>query len=207
MPEVKGATVVAEAADRTMTRLTIICHASTPAVRAARFPDDETIDDPSAIPAALAGSIAAGRWLTGPERRATATAAALAAGRDVRVDDDLREWDCGHWRGRDLAELHRREPDGVAAWLTDPSAAPHGGESLMDLLARIGRWLERQAAQGTRTAAVSHPAILRAAIVLALDAGPAAFRHIDAQPLTRAELSHDGRRWVLQGLAGPRHPA
>ena len=185
-----------------MTRLTIICHAATEAVRAARFPGDEDIDDRRAVPTSPSASVAAGRWLSGPERRATSTAAALGGDRAVAVDPDLRDWDCGRWRGRDLRDLQRSEPAGLAAWLSDPAAAPHGGESLLDLLARVGRWLDRCVADGTRTAAVTHPAILRAAVVGALDAGPAAFWRIDAPPLCRARLSHDGRRWALQSL-GP----
>lgn len=186
-----------------MTRLTIICHAATDAVRAARFPDDEDIDDPGARSPSPASPISAGRWLAGPERRTLSTAAALG-GRIVAVDPDLRDWDCGRWGGRDLADLQRSEASDLAAWLSDPAANPHGGESLLDLVGRAGRWLDRQAAGGARTAAVTHPAILRALVVKALDAGPAAFWHLDAQPLCRARLSHDGRRWVLQSLGSPR---
>ncbi len=186
-----------------MTRLTIVCHAATEAVRAARFPDDEAIDDQVVVPASMEAPITAGRWLAGPERRATSTAAALCGDKGITVDRELRDWDCGRWRGQTFSDLHHSEPEALTSWLTDPDAAPHGGESLLDLLARIGRWLYLPSTCETKTVAVAHPAILRAAVVKALDAGPAAFWRIDAQPLSRAQLSHDGRRWALQSLVPP----
>ncbi len=185
-----------------MIRLTVICHAATEAVRAARFPRDEDLDRAGAAAAARAPAITAARWLAGPERRATATAAALAGRRVVAVDPELRDWDCGRWAGHELAALSQSEPAALGAWLSDAGAAPHGGESLADLLGRTGRWLDAQAGTGRRTVAVTHPAVLRAAVVQALGAGPAAFWRIDAPPLCRARLSHDGRRWLLQSL-GP----
>ena len=185
-----------------MTRLTLICHAATAAIRAARFPDDEDIA-PDGMPPPGA-QLVAGRWLCGPERRTASTARALAGGEAVGVDPDLRDWDCGTWRGRDLPALQRAEPAQLAAWLSDPAAAPHGGESLSALLARASAWLDRQAPGPARTAAVTHPAVLRAALVAALDSGPRAFWRVDAPPLCRARFSHDGRRWVLQELVRAR---
>ncbi len=186
-----------------MTRLTLVCHATTEAVRGARFPNDEAVDDGAADPASFGSPIVASEWLAGPEQRARTTAAAIGGDRGISVDPDLRDWDCGRWRGQTIEDLQRGDPAGVAAWVMDPAAVPHGGESLLDLLARIARWLDRQAAVGSKTVAVTHPAILRAAVVTALDAGPAAFWHIDARPLSRARLSHDGRRWILQSLVPP----
>ncbi|MGI3903319.1 MAG: histidine phosphatase family protein [Janthinobacterium lividum] len=188
-----------------MTRLTLICHAATEAARAARFPDDEVIDDGSAVPPSFGPPIVASHWLTGPEQRARSTAAALVGDRVIVVDPELRDWNCGRWRGQTIVDLQRTEPTAVAAWLADPAAAPHGGESLLALLGRVEDWLGRQAAVKGKSAAFTHPAILRAAIVVALGAGPAAFWRVDAQPLSRARLSHDGRRWNLQSLVPPSH--
>ncbi len=186
-----------------MTRLTIICHAPTAATRAARFPDDEVVETAPDTLRRQVSHIAARRWLTGPERRTRGTAAAVSGDASVVIDDDLRDWDVGRWRGRDLSELQQSEPAALLAWLTDASAMPHGGESLRDLLIRAGSWLDRQAATRNRLAAVTHPQVLRALVTTAIDAGEAAFRHIDVQPLCRVQLSHDGRRWVLQSLLSP----
>lgn len=186
-----------------MTRLTIICHAPTAATRAARFPAEESIEAAPGAVRRLVPAVNARRWLAGPERRTIETATALCGEAAPTIDDDLRDCDNGRWRGCDLADLQRSEPAAVLAWLTDASARPHGGESLRDLLARTGHWLDLQAEAGSRVAAVTHPQVLRALLTRALDAGETAFRHIDVQPLCRARLSHDGRRWVLQSLVPP----
>ena len=186
------------------TRLILICHAPTASTRAARFPDDEDLDEAGAAALSALATSPATRFVAAPERRTRRTADLLGAGASASIDPALADWDVGRWRGHDLADLHRDEPDAVASWLSDFDAAPHGGESLHGLLARIGPWLAETAARGGRTLAVTHPAVLRAAIVRALDVGPAAFWRIDAPPSCEARLSHDGRRWTLQGLA-PHH--
>jgi broad specificity phosphatase PhoE len=87
----------------------------------------------------------------------------------------------------------------VAAWLTDPAAAPHGGESLHDLLTRTGGWL-RDLPTATRTVlAVTHPMVIRALVVNAIAATPASFWRIDIPPLTRTVLRGGADRWTLRG--------
>jgi len=63
----------------------------------------------------------------GPERRCLDTAAAL--GLWPVIDPALAELDVGDWPARGLSDLERDDPAGLHAWLTDPVAAPHGGES------------------------------------------------------------------------------
>ena len=190
-----------------MTRLTLMSHATTDAVRASRFPSDGDTADLTHLASGLTVSVHAGRWLAGPEQRATSTAVALAGSRPVVIDPELRDWNVDRWRGRTLAELSESEPEALGLWVSDPGAAPHGGESLLDLLGRVGRWLRDQEGAESRVAAVTHPAVLRAAVVRALEAGPAVFWHIDVTPLSRVRLSHDGRRWTLQELVRATHTA
>ena len=192
-----------------MTRLTIICHAATKATGEARFPgdDDQPMLDHVARWADSGERVKAGRWLAGPERRTTATAAALCGTGGVTTDPGLRDWNVGRWRGWNFADLHEAEPDALAEWMSNPAAEPHGGESLLALLSRVGRWLDHVSADRRRTAAVTHPAVLRAALVLALDADPRVFWRIAAQPLSLAHLTHDGRRWMLHSLVSPEQPS
>src|SRR5689334_23413628 len=58
----------------------------------------------------------------------------------------------------------------LAIWLTDPTRAPHGGESVVDLISRVGGWMDTLTARRGRLVAVTHPAVVRAAILVALDA-------------------------------------
>ncbi len=98
-----------------------------------------------------------------------------------------------------LAEI---APDDLAAWLTDPHYAGHGGESVAALLARIEAFLAARLAAGN-VVAVTHGAVLRAVLVAVLGAPPSAFWRIDAPPLTMLTLSSDGRRWALREFSLP----
>lgn len=179
-----------------MRRLLLIRHASTEAVRRAAFPIDEPLDDAGRSAAAqLAGRLGRGEALCSPAARARETAAAV--GLDPALDPALDECDFGGWAGRSLADVHKQDPEGTTAWMTDPSARPHGGESLIDLLARVGAWMGAQAAHDGRAIAVTHAGVVKAAIVHALGAPPQAFWRIDVSPLGLTELTaHDGR-WTV----------
>jgi broad specificity phosphatase PhoE len=182
------------------TRLDLVAHGSSSATRAARFPDDEAIEAASVVALeALSGRLRRyGRVLTAPARAARQTAAAL--GLDGEVETALRDCDYGRWRGLALKDVAEREPDGFAAWLSDPSAAPHGGESLAALTLRVGAWLAHALAQDGATLAVTHASVVRAAIVSALGASSSAFWRIDVPPLSVARLSGRDGRWNLMAL-------
>ncbi len=51
--------------------------------------------------------------------------------------------------------------------------------------------------------AVTHAAVVRAAVVVTLDAPPAAFWRIDIAPLTATVLRGGAGRWTLRGTALP----
>jgi broad specificity phosphatase PhoE len=181
-------------------RLTLLCHASTSAVRGAAFPADEPLDPQGQVKAsALAGDLSRVdvAW-TSPALRARQTAAALHL--DAEVDHTLRDIDIGRWAGRSLAETQTAEPDELAAWTSDPSAVPHGGESIVDLLERIAPWLDARSRDRRRSVAVTHSAVIRAAVILAIDAKPTSFWHIDVAPLCRVDLRGDGHRWTLRSI-------
>ncbi|MBV8797521.1 MAG: histidine phosphatase family protein [Hyphomicrobiales bacterium] len=183
-------------------RLDLLAHGASEATRAARFPADEALE----ASAAQALQALRGRLrpyacvLTAPARAARETAAALSV--DVEVEPALRDCDYGRWRGLASKDVAEREPDAFAAWLGDPAAAPHGGESFAALIERIGVWLTQSLAREGATLAVTHAPVVRAAIVTALGAGPSAFARIDVAPLSLARLSGHGQRWNLVAL-GP----
>lgn len=119
------------------------------------------------------------------------------------MDERIAECDFGSWAGRSLADVNAEAPEAVAAWMLDPDAAPHGGESLVAFSARIARWLDEQAAGEGRVAAVTHGEVIKAAVVHALGAPLPAFWRIDATPLAVTELhAHDGR-WTIVRLNCP----
>jgi broad specificity phosphatase PhoE len=138
--------------------------------------------------------------LTAPARAARETAAAL--GFDADVEAALRECDYARWRGLAVADVAACEPDGYAAWLGDPAAAPHGGEPLTSVIERTGVWLSELSPREGATLAVTHATVVRAAIVSALGAGSSVFWRIDVAPLSLARLSGHEGRWNLVAL-GP----
>jgi broad specificity phosphatase PhoE len=138
-----------------------------------------------------------------PSAAARQTAEALGLGLvlGLVVEPEIRDCDYGRWSGRPLVDVARDEPEAFTAWMTDPDSRPHGGESRADLLLRVGGWVDSlRQEQGRTTLAVTHPAVIRAAIVHAIEATPATFWHLDVGPLSRARLRSDGRRWALRSL-------
>jgi broad specificity phosphatase PhoE len=181
-------------------RITWLAHDATAAVRRAAFPADEPLEDRTRLQtASLKRSLSRfDRVLMAPERRARETAEAL--GLEGSIDPLLRECDHGRWAGHPLAELQAAEPAALAAWLTDPEAVPHGGESIADLIGRVGHWMEDPARGQGRILAITHPSVLRAALVHALGAPATAFQRIDAPPRARLVLSRQAKIWRLQSL-------
>jgi broad specificity phosphatase PhoE len=183
-------------------RLDLLAHGASEAARAARFPDDEALEASAAqaLQALRSRVRPYVQALTAPARAARETAAAL--GLNAEVEPALRDCDYGRWRGLASKDVAERERDAFAAWLGDPIAAPHGGESIAALIERIGAWLTQSLKREGATLAVTHASVVRAAIVNALGAGPSAFARIDVAPLSLARLSGHAGRWNLVAL-GP----
>ncbi|MEJ8638129.1 histidine phosphatase family protein [Streptomyces sp. NPDC006475] len=188
-------------------RVMLVSPATTAAVREARFGADEPLDELGARAArAAAGDLPRVQQpLCAPSLRCRATAEAL--GLRAEPVDRLADWDMGRWRGRRLDEVSASEPEAVAAWLSDPSAVPHGGECLTALCARAGDWLRSLPEDAGRVLAVVEPAFARAVTVHALGLPTEVFWRLDVAPLTLTELSGRAGRWNLRcgrPLAGER---
>lgn len=183
------------------TRLHLLCVAATAGVRSVAF---AAADEP--LDAHGLGSLGRLRHralsydsvLRSPAMAAAQTAAGLAL--NARPEPALRDCDAGRWTGRSLVDIQAQEPEAVADWLRNPCSAPHGGESVADVLTRVGAWMERLGDAGGSVLAITHAAVMRAAIAHALRAGPETFSHIDIAPLTRLRLSCFGGRWTLSAL-------
>jgi broad specificity phosphatase PhoE len=184
----------------------LIRHASTEAVRRSAFPLDEPLDEAGpAVLARFAGRLGSGEALTSPALRARQTAAAL--GIEARPEEALRECDFGAWAGRTLAEVAEESPDDAREWMLDPDARPHGGESLTELLARVGSWLDTQRRLDGRAFAVTHAGVVKAAVVHALGAPAEAFWRIDVRPLSITELHANAAGWTLTRSNATEAPA
>lgn len=174
-------------------RVLLISHAATSATRHTAFPGDEPLTTTGTTDPVPRHRLAQ----SGPEQRCRQTAAML--GLSPTIEPRLRECDYGAWVGRTLDELSLASPDAVGEWLANPASAPHGGESIMDMITRVSAWLDEQTEPG-RIIAVTHPSVIRAAISHAIRGTPESFWRIDIAPLVRVGLSSSRGAWVLHSL-------
>ncbi|MEH1163910.1 histidine phosphatase family protein [Micromonospora sp. CPCC 205539] len=190
----------------TATSLRLVAHAHTAAIRGARFGGGSDSLDEGGLRAALALSPAGADrrgplrstdvCLSSPATAATQTAHAL--GLTPVLESALADCDHGDWTGRSLAEVGLEQADALRAWLSTSDAAPPRGESVLELRDRVGRWLDGQRGRGQRVTAVTHPIVIRVAVVHALDLPLATFRQLDVGPLAMVQLTSNGARWQLR---------
>ncbi|MCX4985252.1 histidine phosphatase family protein [Streptomyces sp. NBC_00572] len=187
-------------------RLTLISPATSGALRDVGFDDDSPLD-PEGIARAESLASAVGpssRAYSSPSARCRRTAEAL--GLPAEPVTELAGCAMGRWRGQTLAAVAAAEEAAVGAWLSDPTAAPHGGESLRALRVRVGAWLDGLRADSGRVTVVAEPDVIRAALVHALGAPDEAAWRLDVRPLTAVHLSGRAERWNLR-VGDPLVPA
>ncbi len=92
----------------------------------------------------------------------------------------------------------KRKPEALALWMTDFSAAPHGGETLLSVLDRVGSWLDARLGDGGHAVVVTHATVVRAAMLHVLGAPTQAFWRMDVEPFSITEMTTDGKRWQLR---------
>ena len=181
-----------------LARLTMICNGATAATRQGAFPGDEPLEPRSlTLARAMRGTLRrADQVWTAPALRARQTAEALAF--EASIEPLLADQDHGSWAGKSFEEVQAEQPEGITAWLTDPNAAPHGGESLADVAERVSALMDRLIAERGHTIALTHASVIRTAILHVLGAPLAACWKIDVEPLSITDFRSDGRRWVLR---------
>lgn len=178
------------------TRLSFISHARTEAQRQGRFALDEPPEPKGLEKAALIASALKKpvRILCAPEARTLQTAHAL--GGEIEIIPELEDYDAGDWKGHSLADLQQNIPQALAEWISNPDKAPHGGETVNELCVRVGTWIDSFREEG-HFAVVTHPFVIRAAILHALQASTASFNLIDIEPLAIVDLRFNDR-WRLR---------
>jgi broad specificity phosphatase PhoE len=178
-------------------RLSFIAHAATEAQRHAAFPLDELITERELARVAKLGPKIpkAEQIWSAPEQRAQQTSRIL--GLSAVLADGLRDCDYGKWHGRSIEDVQSEDPDGFLEWLTVPNSAPHGGESIESLIDRVGKWMDQQS-DLRHTIAVTHPAVIRAAIVYALRLPFQNFWRFDIAPVTLTDLRLSRDVWTMR---------
>ncbi|WP_294391385.1 histidine phosphatase family protein [uncultured Sphingomonas sp.] len=177
------------------TRLVLLCAGATASARGGGFPDPaEPLDAGGRDKARTCdpGVSRASRCWTSPSHVARETAAML--GLAPVEEPALRDIGCGDWTGLPFGQIDRQA---LAGWLAAPEAGTPGGESMAEVLARVAPWMDGLG-EGPALA-ITHAAVIRAAIGHALGASPAATLGIDVAPLSVTVLSRHGR-WRLREL-------
>ena len=144
-------------------------------------------------------------WKVTPLSRTRRTAEAIfAAGyphTEPEIEPGLIEQSLGEWQGLPHAELPARLAlPKHAFWPLAGHERPPGGETMADVIARVGASLESLAVQHANedVVVVSHGGAIRAAVAHCLRIGPDNSLHLVVQnlSLTRLEKNPDGWRVV-----------
>ncbi|MGH3366765.1 MAG: bifunctional RNase H/acid phosphatase [Nocardioidaceae bacterium] len=159
--------------------------------------------------AGIAQARAAAVWLrerggvdvlvSSPLARARETAVHVGdlLGLEVATEDGLREASFGDWDGHTFADVQRKWPNELDAWLSSSAVAPPGGESADAVSRRVRRTRDRLIAAhpGSTIVAVSHVTPIKMLVRSALGAPLDAIYRMELAPGSITELAWyaDGR--------------
>jgi alpha-ribazole phosphatase len=152
---------------------------------------------------ALAGRLPRpARWLVTPLSRTVRTAEAiLRAGYPavpLVVETALIEQDLGEWQGLPHADLPPRlRRPAHAFWPLAGDERPPGGESMAQVVLRVGQALERLALEhpGRHVVAVTHGGAIRAAVAHALRVSADNALHLSVHNLSLTRLERHPEGW------------
>ena len=144
-------------------------------------------------------------WIVTPLSRTRRTAETIFAhgypAAPLQVEPDLIEQSLGEWQGLPHHELPPRLAlPKHAFWPLAGHEQPPGGETMLDVIGRVGSAIERLAEThaGRDVVVVSHGGAIRGAVAHALQIGPDNALHLSIHNLglTRLEHSRDGWRVI-----------
>jgi alpha-ribazole phosphatase len=142
------------------------------------------------------------RWIVSPLSRTRRTAEAIQqAGypvQDMAVEPALIEQSLGEWQGLAHADLPPRlQAPAHAFWPLAGEERPPGGESMADVIARVGPVLEKLADRyaGEDLVVVSHGGTIRAAVAHALGIGANPTLHFSIANLSLTRLEREAEGW------------
>lgn len=119
-----------------------------------------------------------------PMERTQQTAEPIAnlCGVPMQVEPAINEIDFGAWNGGEIKDLDHRP--GFVRWNAGRDhACCEGGESMLEVQARVLRWMEGVVASGAKAVvAVSHADVIKAAVMLTLGLSPRAHDRLEVSP-------------------------
>jgi probable phosphoglycerate mutase len=140
------------------------------------------------------------RVISSPLGRCVATAepAARALAVPIELDDRITEIDHGTWNGRMRDEIAANDPERYAEWRNAPAdVAFDGGETLAQVEHRWRMFEGDLAERGGETLVVTHDAVMRVAILVAMRRPIGEFWNVNAENGAFAVLQPNKRRLHL----------
>lgn len=141
-------------------------------------------------------------WVVTPLSRTRRTAETIFAhgypAMELRVEPGLIEQSLGEWQGLPHHELPAKLAyPAHAFWPLAGKEKPPGGESMDEVIVRVGAAMEQLAVShaGRDVVIVSHGGAIRAAIAHALSIGPDNALHMSVQNLSLTRLERNERGW------------
>jgi probable phosphoglycerate mutase len=128
--------------------------------------------------------------------RQTAQAVADLLGLEVGIDEDLRECDFGDWDGLTFAEAQAKAGPALSKWMATPEIAPPGGESLLQVAARVAEAQNRilRAHVGKNVLIVAHVGSIKMLVREALGAPISTIHRLQLAPASLCTV-----RWYADG--------
>ncbi|MDQ0994417.1 histidine phosphatase family protein [Streptomyces sp. V3I7] len=185
-------------------RLTLLCAPGGDATLDPFLGGDAPLSRRSLHEAAVVGAALPphGLAVRAPSNRCAQTAEAV--GLVAASEPALRDIDLGEWSGRTVPDLVATDPVAFSNWLTDPDAAPPGGDSVRELCRRTANWLNIVASDTGHAVAITEAAVVRAALVHALGVPARAFWHLPVAPLSVVSLAWRHGSWGVRLGCGVR---
>lgn len=167
----------------TATRLVLIRHGETDHTTERRFSGGLASANPGLNETGRAQVRATADWLAtvagdidvllaSPVRRTLESAEIVAAAinRELEVEKGFAEMEFGSWDGMTFAEVSELHKDDLQTWFDSMEAAPHGGESFVEVQVRVLEALQRTLAayEGQTVAVVSHVTPIKTLVAEAL---------------------------------------
>ena len=144
-------------------------------------------------------------WLVTPLSRTRRTAETIFAHgyprAELGVEPGLIEQSLGEWQGLPQADLPAKLAQPAHAfWPLAGDEKPPGGESMAEVITRVGTAMERLAEvhAGRDVVIVSHGGAIRGAIAHALRIGPDNALHMSVQNLSLTRLQRTPDGWRVQ---------
>ena len=133
-------------------------------------------------------------WITSGVRRADETLAAILSAIGVSatplVEPGFTEQDFGHWTGRRWGEVFSDAQAAERFWAAPAESRPRGGESFVEVAARVRAAVARLASGDRDLVIVAHAGSIRAAVAVALRLSPEDALSLAIDPCSITRLDH-----------------